>query len=200
MDQEDQTPEYLDGDLDAKGRIAPESNAPTSLGRTSRIQRWVAAVVVILLLGIAYGLLPKYEAAFYRDTYPGIISNPGNLRANRFDPAAYELALDAYQRKAYPLCIQVLSGQPAAPANGVLLGSAYLLDQQPAASIPVLEPVLSDALHLEYARWLLALAHLHLGQEPQAERYLQAIVDDSARHYKRAEAQTILTQLGRFWR
>ena len=158
------------------------------------------AAAVALLATLTYFLLPKYGPEHFQAQYPGLIENVGGLRSPEADSGLQDRALKAYEANDFKKCITLLAPSPSTSQQRILLGSAYLMQGQDSAAIPVLEPVLNDPKQLEYARWLLALAHLHMGQEDQARPYLDAIVSDPARLYKKSEAGSILNKLNRFWR
>ena len=141
-----------------------------------------------------------YERTTKIDGHKAYLKAVDRAFGNDIDYAGYTLAIDAYERKAFPLVIEILSAQPTNSAKKVLLSSAYLQVGQATDAIQMLETVGTDATYFEYARWLLALAHLHQGQEDVATNYLQQIVADPDRRYKKSEAEAILKQLNRFWR
>lgn len=161
---------------------------------------WAIAASLLLLATVTYFLLPKYSATYFQESYPGLIENPGGLRGDSIGEEVLANALKAYESQDYSTCINLINSRPVNSSERVLLGSALLLNDQAPEAISNLEPVLSDSSYLEYARWLLALAHLHEGEEAVARTYLEQIVSDTTRLYKRSEAESILAKLDSFWR
>lgn len=161
---------------------------------------WAIAASLLLLATVTYFFLPKYSATYFQESYPGLIENPGGLRGDSSDEEGLTKALKAYESQDYPTCISLIDTNPVTSSERVLLGSALLLNNQAGEAISNLEPVLTDSTYLEYARWLLALAHLHEGEEAVARTYLDQIVSDTTRLYKRSEAESVLAKLDSFWR
>lgn len=179
-----------------EAEIQVENEAP----HRRKIPWWGIAAALVLLATLTYFSLPKYGPSHFLEQHPGQIENLGPLRSDSAVLDKEERAFQAYEAGDYETCITLLAHHPDNNAQRVLLGSAYLLQQAPDKALSVLPPVLNDPEQLEYARWLLALAHLHADQEDQARKYLEQITADPTRRYKKSEAQSILDKLNRFWR
>lgn len=180
---------------------AEENHSPKQENKRIRPGRWwAAAAAVVLLAVVTYTLLPRYGADYYQSNYSGLISDPGSLRGTGAVDSILPLATESYNQNDFAGCIQLLEGGPSNSAAVILLSSAYLQEGRTANAIESLLSMPSDSTHIEYKRWLLAIAYLHQGEEEKAKTYLQEIVDDPNRRYKRSEAEDILQQLGRFWR